>query len=755
MSLIYGAFAIVLTLAIMMNVIFKRPNDEEGYLSVSVVWSITGIPYLLVFIYMMATNTMTAVAIYIFHLASVAGFLWQFRMLEYKKKYAAVQVPMGLFIFVAAWTAMGVYVGMSNFVILMPSIIVLSALSMMLSTYFFMRNDSEVQLKAVIGTLYVVMTVIKLLYLMNANDQDPIYFIGLFVLDFLIYIIATVLIFLNAYYKNLIHDSTQSKIINELLLNAEEPMAMLNSEGGVIFVNECMKKDIQVRAIEIDNIHDIFNHYGPASKSLWALEALKGFKVGESCTFILDSEPGLNHRKYFSCDVVKAQKDDYNIMFQIRTYPTSGFWSSEGRRTTDQRKRIEPSKQMMSAFDQQVGRLSGDDRIGFVLVRLTNFASIEKKLGAELAGDYVSAIIAQLDQIKGIVAASREREDTLVVLTESRSYENVQKVVDLLVERLSELYRIGSIEISLCLNIGVAVYPDNGMTFGELNRRAQVALARNTSMDHEAVQYYEGSYKYLSNDRELLEGRLRTAVTGDELRMVYQPQVDARNQEFRGFEALLRWEKDGVSIASPNVFIPLAEDIGLIEEIGSWVLEEAISKSRLWQEEFGRTFIMSVNVSSRQLEQADFIQQVKDLLVKYQYSAENLELEVTETRLLRSSKEVFTTLKALKKLGVKIALDDFGTGYSSLDYLRWLPFDVLKIDKSFIDHLNSNTIEKEIVHSVIGLVNKMHLETVAEGVENDDQLRSLQASSCTYIQGYLYSKPLSEFEAREALLTLD
>lgn len=755
MNLIYGVFAIVLTLAIMMNIMLKRPKDASTYLSVSLVWSIVGIPYLMMFIYMMYSNTADDLAIYSFHMATVAGLLWQFRVLEYKRRLAAIQVPIGIFIFVSSWVLMTNYVGMSKFAILLPSIIVMGALCLMLGTYFFMRSDSEVQLKTVIGMIYILMTLIKLLYIVDANNQSPIYFIGLFVMDFILYLMATVLIFLNAYYKNILHSSSQSKLIDGLLLNAEEPMAMLNSDGGVIFINESMKREIKEKDIEINNLQDIFFHYGPDQKAYWALEALKGFKEGESCLFPLDKSPESKNQRYFSCNVVKADNDDFKIVFQINTYPLSGFWSKGGRRTTDQRTRIEPSKAMMHVFDDKAIQLKGDQRMGFVMVRLTNYSRIEKKLGSELAGDYFTAVTSQLEQSEGIVSAARDREDTLLVLTDIDSYERVQKVVDYLVEKLSEPYKIGRMEISLSINIGVAIYPDNGITYGELYRRAQVALARNTSNDHEAVQYYEGSYRYLANDRDLLEGRLRAAVKSMELHILYQPQVEAHSQEFRGFEALLRWEKDGATIASPNVFIPLAEDIGMIEEIGSWVLEEAIRKSRLWQEEFGRTFIMSVNVSSRQLEQEDFIDQVAELLEKYQYSPECLELEITETRLLRSSKDVFKALKGLKKLGVKIALDDFGTGYSSLDYLRWLPFDVLKIDKSFIDHLNSDTIEKEIVHSVIGLVNKMNLETVAEGVENDEQLRSLQDSSCTYIQGYLYSKPLSEFEARETLLTID
>ncbi len=247
MNLVYGAFAIVLSLAIIMNIILKRPSGEEGLKSVSLVWSIAGIPYLLMFLTMTFMNTAADYAIYAFLVTSVAGILWQFRILEYKNRVAAIQVPMGIFAFVAAWTAMGSFVGMSKFAILIPSVLTLAAMSMMLATYFFMRSDSEVQLKAVIGILYAFMTVIKLMYMINANNQEPIFFIGLFVLDFMIYLIASVLIFLNAYYKNLTDYSVQGKIVNDIMLNAEEPMGLLNGDGGILYMNDWIKRDIKER----------------------------------------------------------------------------------------------------------------------------------------------------------------------------------------------------------------------------------------------------------------------------------------------------------------------------------------------------------------------------------------------------------------------------------------------------------------------------------------------------------------------------
>lgn len=609
MSLIYGAFAMILSISIFANIIINRPSGNQHSDAYS--WSVVGLVYLLQFLTMMIFNTAPDYMIYIFQVLSCIGFIWQFRILEFKRNITNITVPLGTIAFVIAWTLMGTYTNMGKLAVLTPSVLILTGTSFMMATYFFMQTDKDIHLKSVIGILYGMMTIIKFMYIANAINDDPIFFIGLFVLDFMIFMIIAVLVFLNSHYTNLITQSKRSHYISDLLDQAPEPMALLTNTGNVIYTNSCMKEEMKQRSQDLNGIEDLFAMFAPDNVE-WCQAAKEGFERGEGCTFSVARQEGQNAEQYFACDVFPIG-DTYSIFFRLRSYPSDGFWTN-----------------------------GIDDRFSVM-----------------------------------------------------------------------------------------------------------------ASNNHDGLMAVESEQKYLDSDRIDLKEHLEKAVHNGELTMKYQPQVHLKTGEFRGFEGLIRWVLADGKQVSPNIFIPMAEDLGLIDEIGMWVLEEAVMKAAEWHHDFGYDFIMSVNMSSHQLEDPEIVAKIAGLLDKYGYLPAFLELEVTESKILKNSKEVYATLHALKELGIRIAMDDFGTGYSSLDYLRWLPFDVLKIDKTFIDNIRTDTIEREIVRSVIGLVNNMALETVAEGVEHHDQLNFLQDAGCSCIQGYLYSKPLSDFESREFLMNLD
>lgn len=753
MNLVYGAFAIIISLAIISNIFAKRQPENGLLISDTFVWSINGVPYLILFLIMMYYNTAPFSAITLFHVLVSACYVWQFRLLEFKKHYVRKSLPIGLILFVVAWTSMASYLEMQRFVILVPSVVVSAVVCLMMAAYFFMRSDKEIQLKSIIAILYILLAVVKFMYLIDTNHRGAIYFIGVFILDFLIYLIIAVLILINSYYRQLIRHTARGQVVGDMLEFAKEPIALLNQNGGLLFCNDHLKKDMELRDLEIKDLKTLLSVYGPEDYSEWYSKALLGFSKGEGCFISLPVIKESSLQKYIFCDIVPANKG-YNVLFSLRAYPLDGQWGGKGRRSIDLLTNDGPIHQLSNDFEQLV--LTGiEEKIGLMLVRLTNFSSIESKLGRELHRDFMAAIIGFIGSTTGIADISLYKPDTFIVLTDEMSFESIHTLAENLVHKLAESYSIAHLDVSMSPDLGVAIYPDNGLDYSEMTRAAQIALARSTAGNGSRVQFYDPDYKFIESDRIDLENDLRNAIKKNEFHMLFQPQVTTRDKNFRGFEALIRWDKQGGNAVSPNIFISLAEDIGIIETIGLWVLDHAIAKASLWQNEFGVDFVMSVNISSIQLEKPYFIDQVKEFLAKYHYAAENLELEVTESKILRTSREVYENLKALKEIGVKIALDDFGTGYSSLDYLRWLPFDVLKIDKSFIDNLTHASVEREIVYSVIGLVNKLELETVAEGVENIEQLHALQEAGCTYIQGYLYSAPLTDFEAREILLTID
>jgi EAL domain-containing protein (putative c-di-GMP-specific phosphodiesterase class I) len=238
-------------------------------------------------------------------------------------------------------------------------------------------------------------------------------------------------------------------------------------------------------------------------------------------------------------------------------------------------------------------------------------------------------------------------------------------------------------------------------------------------------------------ERRLLEHDLRLAIARDELRLVYQPQKDIQSQSIAGFEALLRWKHPVRGEISPAVFIPIAEETGSILEIGDWVLKTACREAATWTQ----PLTVAVNVSAVQLYNADFVRELHQLLLESGLLPRRLEIEITETALVRDFDRALATLRQIKALGIRIAMDDFGTGYSSLSNLRAFPFDKIKIDGSFVKSVNSNDQAATIVRAVLGLGRGLGLPVLAEGVETDAELQFLQHEHCDEVQGYLLGRP--------------
>jgi len=272
-----------------------------------------------------------------------------------------------------------------------------------------------------------------------------------------------------------------------------------------------------------------------------------------------------------------------------------------------------------------------------------------------------------------------------------------------------------------------------------------MALYRAKSLGRANVQFYLPSLQYAADTRLQLEDGLRRVISGDELELQFQPLVDVGGRAF-GAEALLRWHHPKLGDIQPATFIPVAEETGLIHDIGQWVLNRACERLKAWQQAAvpfsGR---LSINVCAWQFARTDFVQQVRETLAAQQVDPRRLMLELTETALLYDLDEAVGKLKALRALGLHIALDDFGTGYSSLAYLRDLPLDHIKIDKSFVAELGKS-VDNPLVETMIAIGRHMRLGVVAEGVETEKQRAILMQMGCERFQGYLYTQPLPERE---------
>jgi diguanylate cyclase (GGDEF)-like protein len=306
-----------------------------------------------------------------------------------------------------------------------------------------------------------------------------------------------------------------------------------------------------------------------------------------------------------------------------------------------------------------------------------------------------------------------------------------------LIDRLSEPFDLDGRNVQITASIGIAIAPNDGRTTEEVMRNADLALYRAKSEGKRCHRFFEQDMEAERRERRSLENDLRAALANGELRVHFQPLVDSRKVEITGFEALMRWSHPVRGQVSPALFIPVAEEIGVISALGDWVLREACRQAATWPGEL----TLAINLSPAQFKTGNLIETLQDVLAASRLAPHRLELEITESLLLDKCDTTMQTLHAMRALGIRIAMDDFGTGYSSLSYLRSFPFDKIKIDQSFVRELTSHPDCIKIVRSIAALGASLGMTTTAEGVETAEQFEQLQRAGCDQVQGYLFGRP--------------
>jgi EAL domain-containing protein (putative c-di-GMP-specific phosphodiesterase class I) len=325
----------------------------------------------------------------------------------------------------------------------------------------------------------------------------------------------------------------------------------------------------------------------------------------------------------------------------------------------------------------------------------------------------------------------------------------VASVASRIIEALAPPFRCEDHQFVITPSIGVAMYPEDGETSDELLMNADSAMYRAKAAGRNNCKFFSGTMKIRSQYRVNLENDLRQAIDEEHFELYYQPKVDTSSGVIVGAEALLRWKHAERGWISPADFIPIAEETGLILPLGRWVLQEACRQLAEWQHSQLGQIPVSVNISSQQMYADDLVAIVKSAVSDSGIGAELLELEITESLLMRDIEATIDALNALKEFGVDLSVDDFGTGYSSLSYLKRFPIDILKIDRSFVKDLHRDPDDASICAAIIAMAHSLDLKVIAEGVELEEQLAYLRDHNCDQIQGFLFSKPLpaKEFEA--------
>jgi diguanylate cyclase (GGDEF)-like protein len=336
----------------------------------------------------------------------------------------------------------------------------------------------------------------------------------------------------------------------------------------------------------------------------------------------------------------------------------------------------------------------------------------------------------------------------LVNLTDQAEAEHLAKKI---ISRMTDPFLLQGKEFYVTASLGISVYPYHGDEGETLIANADAAMYRAKSEGRNKYKLFSYEMNALSFEKMLLEQSLRKAIQNDELLLHYQPQVDIETGQIIGVEALVRWMHPEFGLIAPSEFIPLAEEIGLICDLGYWIMLSACQQSKAWHESGLPPVVLSVNVSASQFQHHDFLSQVDTVLELSGLEPQWLQLEITESVLVQEVEQTVERLNELKRRGIQIAVDDFGTGYSSLSYLKKFSIDVLKIDRVFIRDIVHNSNDQAITNAVIRLAHDLNLKVVAEGVEFQEQLECIKTPQCDAMQGFLFSAPLPPKEMEKLL----
>jgi diguanylate cyclase (GGDEF)-like protein len=383
-------------------------------------------------------------------------------------------------------------------------------------------------------------------------------------------------------------------------------------------------------------------------------------------------------------------------------------------------------------------------KVAVLFLDLDGFKHINDSLGHQVGDKLLQSIAKRLvDCIRGSDSVSRQGGDEFVVLLlELEHAEDAAVTARRMLQAVAQPHSIGQHDLHVTASIGVSVYPDDGLDADTLIKNADTAMYQAKENGRRSFQFFKPAMNVRAVERQFIEEGLRGALERQEFALHYQPKVNLTTGAITGAEALIRWTHPARGSISPADFIPVAEDCGLILPIGAWVLREACAQARIWMDAGLPVASMAVNVSAMEFRAENFLENLFAVLAETGLDPKSLELELTESVLMKHAASAAAILQTLRESGIRVTVDDFGTGYSSLSYLRKFPVDALKIDQSFIRQISSAGNDTVIVKAVIGMGRSLKLRVIAEGVEKLEELAFLRAYRCDEAQGYYFSRPV-------------
>lgn len=387
--------------------------------------------------------------------------------------------------------------------------------------------------------------------------------------------------------------------------------------------------------------------------------------------------------------------------------------------------------------------------LAVMFLDLDHFKMVNDTLGHLIGDELLQAAAHRLRSCirEGDTLARIGGDEFLLLLPYIRSRSNADAIARKIIASFKVPFLIEAHELFVSVSIGIAIYPDDGEMIDTLIKHADIAMYHAKDNGRNDYSFFTSGLDHTVTGRMDVQTGLRHALQRGELEVYYQPQVCIGTGKIVGMEALVRWNHPEKGMVSPADFIPIAEENGLITPISDWVLQTACAQARIWQETQGTDVTLSVNISARQIEHPGFVEHFMQILEQTHLTGSRIEIEITESTLMRDIEGCVVKLKQLSDLGVVVSIDDFGTGYSSLSYLKKLPIHTLKIDKSFIDDLKPDGHDTSIVDGITAMAKGLHLNVIAEGVENNEQLEYLRRTGCDVYQGFHFSRPVNSAAA--------
>jgi diguanylate cyclase (GGDEF)-like protein/PAS domain S-box-containing protein len=528
-----------------------------------------------------------------------------------------------------------------------------------------------------------------------------------------------------------------SELLNGLVTQISQGIVTVNSDGRVFSTNPAFTtltgyrmEDIQIGLLDsrsplkVHQNHDL--SHALKHRLNWKGEVFLTKRAGDVCSLYVEVLP------------VRSLLDGQNTILVFREIHPLAYIDALTN-LPNRRCFQECLLSVLANHNQQ------ENIFALLYVDLDRFKFVNDTLGHVFGDLLLIDAVKRMQSCLGIGdrLARVGGDEFICLIPIENDTKHAEAIAKSIITALNLPFYIQGHEIFLTASIGITLYPHDGDTTEALLTNADSAMYNAKRLGKNRVEWFKAEIQAGGYERLILENSLRKAIQNDELYLVYQPLFDSHSGDIASVEALIRWQHPEYGIISPADFIPIAEESGLILPIGTWVIHEACRQNNAWQQQGLSPIRVAVNLSSEQFTQPHLPELIEEILIKNQLEAKWLEIEITESMILKDIHTTTNILKQLKKMVIHISIDDFGTGYSSLSYLGKLPIDILKIDRSFIKDIESDNSSSLVTGAIITLAHSLNLKVVAEGVETNGQLKEVRKRNCDIIQGYLFSKPLN------------